>query len=239
MFAVSQTSGDMTAIEVIKGANSSTELVQKVARGEADLAAVWSGTKVKFDKEGPMHEEYGAKVLFIPLPTPLPNDLLVSSSKLTHGAKKQITDALGKMPERAIDKGDFLHWKPIHAAPPALDALASLKLLSAVRPAPVVVHVTAEPNAEEYLEDARHAVRLSGTELALFAPPFHTQPDVKWSLKRVHDGALVLLSQLQGHGLEGLAQRFQISFTSAPGDLTKRIVLLIHSRMHRLRYIWP
>jgi hypothetical protein len=34
------------------------------------------------------------------------------------------------------------------------------------------------------------------------------------------------------------AQQFQISFAGIP-DLTKRIGALIHSRMHRIRYLWP
>ena len=33
-------------------------------------------------------------------------------------------------------------------------------------------------------------------------------------------------------------QTFQVSFRS-PDDLTARIVSIIHSRMHRIRYVWP
>ncbi|HLG58291.1 MAG TPA: PhnD/SsuA/transferrin family substrate-binding protein [Vicinamibacterales bacterium] len=238
-FAATQVSGEMTAIEVTKNASSSTELVQKVARDEADLAAVWSGAKVKFEPGGDMYGDYHDKVLFIQLPTPLPNDLLVSSG-LDQRTRSQITAALERMPARGIDAGDFLQWRPIHTAPAALDALASLRILSAAPPAPVVVSITTKgAGAEPYLEDARQAVRLSGTELVLFVHGFHKQPDVRWTLERIHDGAIVLDSRIEGDNLDGLTQHFQLSFTSAPGDLTRRIVALIHSRMHRLRYIWP
>ena len=38
---------------------------------------------------------------------------------------------------------------------------------------------------------------------------------------------------------ERLKQEFHVSFTPTEGDLTTRIVSLIHSRMHRVRYVWP
>jgi hypothetical protein len=36
-----------------------------------------------------------------------------------------------------------------------------------------------------------------------------------------------------------LRQEFHLSFTQAEGDLARRIVSLIHARMHRMRYVWP
>jgi len=60
---------------------SSGDLVVQVADKRADLAAVWDGTIRKFDEttKDPIKVEIGTKVLFIPIPTAVPNDFLVAS----------------------------------------------------------------------------------------------------------------------------------------------------------------
>ncbi len=62
----------MTAIGTKVLPGSSSELVRRVARGQTDFAAVWDGTKAKFEPGGKEHE-LGEKVRFIQLPTLLPN----------------------------------------------------------------------------------------------------------------------------------------------------------------------
>ena len=57
-----------------------------------------------------------------------------------------------------------------------------------------------------------------------------------WTLGLIHDGAVDLKVAIAGSDVP--PQRFQISFTDL-SDLTKRIGGLIHSRMHRIRYVWP
>jgi hypothetical protein len=51
--------------------NSSSELVRAVKAGRADLAAVWDGTRSQFEAD--------PELLFIPIPTNVPNDFLVAS----------------------------------------------------------------------------------------------------------------------------------------------------------------
>ena len=73
-------------------------------------------------------------------------------------------------------------------------------------------------------------------------PKFHSAADVIWTVKWVHEGAIRLASEMQMSKpelTERLKQEFHVSFTPTEGDLTTRIVSLIHSRMHRVRYLWP
>ena len=68
-------------------------------------------------------------------------------------------------------------------------------------------------------------------------PKFHSAADVIWTVKWVHDGAIRLASEMQMSTpelSERLKQEFHVSFTPTEGDLTTRIVSLIHSRMHRV-----
>jgi hypothetical protein len=60
---------------------SSTELVNQVWRKDVELAAVWDGTKKKFDEDSkdPERVEVFRDVAFIPNPSSLPNDFLVAS----------------------------------------------------------------------------------------------------------------------------------------------------------------
>jgi ABC-type phosphate/phosphonate transport system substrate-binding protein len=224
--------------------NSSTKLVQLVARGEADLAAVWDGTKAKFEPGHPrnLHAEFGERVHFIKLPTPLPNDLLVCSASLDPEVKDRIRDAVRSMGPDEIGQGDFKTWEDIREATEARLALAGLRWLARERTAPVTVevrlHEDAEPDTRStaLLEATRQAVRLSGSEFILFDEDFHEHIDVQWTLEPIHDDAIVLRSAIPGSGL--LEQEFQLSFRDTEG-LTKRISALIHSRMHRIRYLWP
>jgi hypothetical protein len=63
---------------------------------------------------------------------------------------------------------------------------------------------------------------------------------VKWTIREIHDGALELAVAMNGgSGVEQFAQRIPISYVSAEGDLTTRIMELIHTRMNRVRYVWP
>jgi ABC-type phosphate/phosphonate transport system substrate-binding protein len=62
----------VTPIVVDRVASSSTsDLVREVKGGRADLAAVWDGTKRGFERD--------QELLFIPIPTDVPNDFLVAS----------------------------------------------------------------------------------------------------------------------------------------------------------------
>jgi hypothetical protein len=85
------------------------------------------------------------------------------------------------------------------------------------------------------VEAARHAVRLSGTEHVVFDEDFHVHIDVVWTLDEIHDGAARLTSSIPGTGIDD--QVFPISFRD-PQDLTRRIVNLAQTRLHRIRYVW-
>jgi ABC-type phosphate/phosphonate transport system substrate-binding protein len=235
IFATGQSDENLTAIHIEKVPGSSSSLVERVAEGSgADLAAVWDGTKTKF-KAGNEFKKYGSKLYFIPLPTPLPNDLIVCSRWLDSATKENISKKIRSMrDEEQINLGDFMWWEDIREASDAREALATLRREAAEHPAQVTVDIkTSDP---EYLKAAQQAVRLSGTEFVLYDSDFHKHVDVTWTLKLIHDEAILLTTDIKGSGLK--PQEFQISFTDTE-DLTKRIGAHIHSRMHRIRYIWP
>ena len=221
--------------------SSSSESVEKVAADQADLAAVWDGTKWKFQGNLAVH--------FVPFSLTLPNDLLVASMSLDEATKAAIRKAIAGSHEIAI--GDFKRWRSIDDSREALDALNALKRVAKMPPAPVVVSVNADQadQGEEVAgrllaaaDAARQAIRLAGTEFVLEDPKFHSAADVIWTVKWVHDGAIRLASEMQMSKpelTERLKQEFHVSFTPTEGDLTTRIVSLIHSRLHRVRYLWP
>ncbi len=225
--------GGLTAIEArYNTEGSSTDSVQAVARGEADLAAVWDGTKQKFAAS--------PDVWFIPLPDPLPNDLLVCTNRLNPDTKKAVTDAIAAMKKNAINIGigDFTSWTQIQDALDARQALANLRQLATAPPAPVVVDIDAP--SEELKDALRKAVRLSYPEFVLFDSDFHETWDMKWTLQVIHkDEAVELITEMNGTGVKDLTQRFPVSYLNVQGDLTTRIMALIHTRMHRVRYVWP
>ena len=53
--------------------SSSSDLVKAVARGDHDIAAVWTGTKASFEQVDSLVTRYGRQVHFVSLPDPLPN----------------------------------------------------------------------------------------------------------------------------------------------------------------------
>ncbi len=242
IFAMAAAAENLIAIDIEKlAAKSSSALVEEVAQGNADLAAVWDGTKTKYEKTPDLLEKFAGRVYFIQLPEVLPNDLLVASSWMEPALKEKIRGAIRGMKGNAanqINVGDFAWWDDIADASDAREALAGLRREAAAAPAPVPVRVeeAKDPVLQKYVQAARQAVRLSGTEFVLFDPDFHKHVDVIWTLKLVHDGAVDLTSDFRHSGIP--SQRFSISFTS-PEDLTVRIGALIHSRIHRIRYVWP
>ncbi len=230
-----------TAIHSKKYSDSSSDLIRAVAEGRFDLAAVWDGTKAKFETTDSLFERYGSKVYFIQLPTSLPNDLLVGSAAMDSAGRARLRQAVGAMDEDEIGEGDFMTWRDINDAPDARQALADLRWLARERPAPVTVDVRSASGEgaralDEYLEAGRQAVRLSGTEFVNYDDDFHAHRDYVWTLELIHDGAILLTSRIIGSDIDD--QGFQISFKDTE-DLTRRIGTLIHSRMHRIRYVWP
>ena len=210
-------------------------VIDAVATGVADFGAVWDADKTAYEQR--LDRSAGPPVLFIKLPESVPNDMLVASSAIGPDDRKRLSEALKNM--SPIDIGDFHTWTPMPDAHDALGALASLERAAAAPPAPVVVRIMSVGEGAEFVEQARQALRLAGTEFVLYDENFHNQYDVTWTLEKVHNGALALESEMAEPLLQGLSQRFQISYTDTEGDVATRIVSLIHSRMHRLRYLWP
>jgi ABC-type phosphate/phosphonate transport system substrate-binding protein len=219
---------------------SSSALVEQVANDRADLAAVWDGTKKKFE-----NTPIGARVHFIQLPEPIPNDLLVCARWLPKERVDQLRHAIRAMDRTGdgqINTGDFRWWDEFKDADEARQALAVLRRVAMQHPAPVTVVVRREvPGSEAqwidpYVEAAQQAIRLSGSEFVLYDPDAHAHKDVTWTVRTIHDGAVELTVKIEGSEL--MPQRFQLSFTDL-SDLTKRIGGLLHSRMHRIRYVWP
>ncbi|MHC4450064.1 MAG: PhnD/SsuA/transferrin family substrate-binding protein, partial [Planctomycetota bacterium] len=176
VFHMSEPTDSLHAIKVTQATDdSSSQLVHAVARGDADLAAVWDGTLERFKDVPP--EEGEDAVEFVQLPSPIPNDLLVCSRSAPQAFKDGVRRAIRAMDENEISVGDFLHWVDIREATEALGALAGLRWLAREQVAPVTVDVRAgrESNSGTaiMIEAARHAVRLSGTEFVLFHKEFH------------------------------------------------------------------
>jgi ABC-type phosphate/phosphonate transport system substrate-binding protein len=236
IFSMAAHKESVTAIHSTYVAGSSSELVKRVAAGAAFLAAVWDGTKNKFQGEPEEKALY-----FVQIPTVLPNDLLVCSSHLERKTRDRIVGAIKGMPGDAISIGDFKTWREFDFDAEAKEALAALRHSAEQRPAEVTVRIgTSQPSPDEKLlatlETIKHAVRLSGSELIPFEKDYHKRADVEWNIEPIHDGAIDLTSSIKDSNLPD--QNIEISFTDSE-DLTRRIGNFIHSRMHLIRYIWP
>jgi ABC-type phosphate/phosphonate transport system substrate-binding protein len=254
IFAMSQSlNPELIPIRVSKMASASSGvLVTEVANERADLAAVWDGTKDKYQHAPPDSERavISKKVLFIPIPTLLPNDFLVASG-LNVPTKEVIVEAMRGDPSADRDaehkppwSDDFKSWhawdsNDSQVPDDAREALARLRQRAHERAAPVVVRVEAKGKnvLPEYVDAAREAVRLSGTEFVLEDKDLHKSVDMTWTLESTHDRALKLTSTLDptfGRSDEV----FWISFVDR-NDLPKRIADLARSRLRRIRYVWP
>jgi ABC-type phosphate/phosphonate transport system substrate-binding protein len=229
-----------TAIHSQEYGSSSADLVRAVANGEFDIAAVWDGTRSRFEEVDSLRSRYGSRVWFIQLPTPVPNDLLVVSAAMDSATRGRIQAAIRAMAADEIAEGDFQTWRDINAAPDAREALANLRWLARERPSAVTVDVRRSEHgmdvADRLVDAARQAVRLSSTEFVNYDDDFHAHRDYVWTIEQVRDGTIALTSRIIGSDIED--QRFRISFRDDE-DLTRRIGTLIHSRMHRVRYVWP
>ena len=241
IFNMAESTEDHVAIHARQVGKSSSDLVKGVASGEFDFAAVYDGTKTRFENVDSLFQRYGSQVYFIKLLTAIPNDLLVASASMDSATSVRIREVVGSMRNNEIDVGDFLTWRDFNSALVARESLANLRWLARERPAPVTVDVTVSADGGnsvpgEYLEAARQAVRLSGTEFVNYDHDFHAHQDYVWTLIPIHDGAIQLRSRIIGSDIED--QEFQISFKDTE-DLTRRICSLIQSRIHRIRYVWP
>ncbi len=243
IFHMAEPTESLAAIDVAQiPENSSSALVRAVARGEADLAAVWSGTRTRFTAgdADPADLALGRRVVFVRLPSAIPNDLLVCSRSAPPELKERVRAAIRKMPANEITVGDFRTWLDIADAPEARNALAHLRWLAREQAAPVTVDVRSAGGdraaTPEMLSSAKYAVRLSGMEFVLYDEDFHEHIDYVWTIDRIHDGAARLRSSIPGTEIED--QVFPISFRDGQ-DLTERIVTLMQSRLHRIRYVWP
>lgn len=219
--------------EKAEGASDSTALVNLVKNGKADFAAVWDGTKRKFEND--------PELLFMKLPYTIPNDLLVYSKSGGRNFKEQIVDAIKLMKDEDINEGDFLKWIDFQQAAQARKALASLRWLAKVPPPLVTVKIRRDHQdkaiEEKHLEAAKQALRLSGTELIIFDEDYHKTFDTLWTLKMTHEDSIVITSEFVSAGIK---QEFPISFKKNDMlSLTTKIGHIISDRMHRIRYIWP
>jgi ABC-type phosphate/phosphonate transport system substrate-binding protein len=237
VFHMADSTESLAAIQVSRSdISSSSHLVRAVARGDADLAAVWDGTRARFADDSSVNRA----VAFARLPSAIPNDLLVCSRSAPAEFKESIRAAIRSMPAEEIAVGDFARWVDIGDASEARAALAHLRWLAREQVAPVTVDVRqgrgSQSGTTTMVEAAKHAVRLSGTELVVFDEDFHEHIDVEWTLDEIHDGAARLTSSIPGTDIDD--QVFPISFLD-PQDLTRRIVGLTQTRLHRIRYVWP
>lgn len=216
-------------------ARGSSDLVRMVKAGVADFAAVWDGTKSKFDRD--------PELVFLKLPTPLPNDLLVVSHSTDPILKEKLHQSIGDLKSDGINVGDFLTWINFNRTPKARRALAMLRWKARTKPKPVPIqirnaHQEGNPVDERDLEAAKQAIRLSGTEFVVFDEDFHKHFDVLWTIRKTHQNALEITSEFVDSGLT--PQVFHISFkTNDMESLVYRIGSEITGRMDRIRYVWP
>ena len=235
----SQTSDKLTSIKVIEAAKGKggSDSIKAVRERQVDLAAVWDGTK---------NDAQPGSLLFIPIEPVLPNDLLVVSAALPDEQIDSLRKAIHDMRcgEQGLFSGDFRCWHAFEDTQEAREALAGLRRLAVEPPAPATIRISlatgagAEGNA--YLEAARQAVRLAGTEFVLHDPDYHQWVDLDWKLRIIHDGAIELTSAANDiSGKKVKEQKIRISFADAKEELTRRIVDLIHTRLNRIRYVCP
>ncbi len=254
VYSMEEPRSELIRIESLQQGNSSTALVKNVAAGSNVFAAVWDGTKAKFEPGNELYDKYGSKVYFVKLNTKLPNDLLVSASSLGLEVRRAIAQAIEGMTADEFKQyaggrnlGDFRSWINIDAEGVKADqarqaklALDRLRKLTRERTRPVVVNIQADdskPVAVELVEAAKQAIKLSGTELAI-KDDTYTRSDIVWRLRQIHDEAILLTSEFKGH--QSATQTFQISYKQGDlNDFTKRVGNIIQSRLHRIRYIWP
>jgi ABC-type phosphate/phosphonate transport system substrate-binding protein len=127
----------------------------------------------------------------------------------------------------------------------AREALARLRQEARTQVMPVVVRVRGPKGFDEqsdtllatYVNAAKEAVRLSGTEFILEDPDLHRHPDMTWMLESTHDGAIKLTSMLDPAFKES-KEVFYVSFLGE-ADLPQRIADLVRTRLRRIRYVWP
>jgi ABC-type phosphate/phosphonate transport system substrate-binding protein len=232
--------GDFAPIHSTKvDVKSSSGLIPMVASGSADIAAIWDGTMKNYVAKP------GDDIVFIPLPYTVPNDLLVCSKRLNAEIKKSIRQAIVQPADfvkmahdmNKTDLGDVSWWVPMGRATDAEESLANLRHLAQVHTYEVTVKVAAGAGVSvDNLDAVNRGIRLSQTEFVPFDPSYHKHADYNWTLQSTHDGAISLTSEIDGFEVE--PQILPISFTDAE-DLSKRISQLIHSRLHRIRYVWP
>ena len=194
---------------------------RKVASGDADLAAVWDGTKQKVKDA-----RLDSQVYFIQLPDPIPNDLLVSSRWIDPADANQLREAIRSMNRTGageINTGDYRWWDEFKKADAARLALANLRRIAAEHPAPVTVQwsprrpARTRRNLHDYVE-ARSRRPAAGSEFSSMRRRVRSQ-GLTWTLSRF----MMAPVDLKCHrGLRSTPQQFQISFTDL-SDLTKRI----------------
>jgi len=186
-------------------------------------------------------------VQFVRLPDDLPCDLLVATRKVEGATKDAIIARLreqqphGETPGSDVDA--WVPWTNVEAEE-ARRALSDLRRQAGASTLPVVVDV--QPNQSspvdgDLLDAARQAIRLAGTELVDRSQYFdyYKKSDIRWELERIHDGAVRLTVRYENFRLDNaeVTQQFDVSFQAA-GDLTRRLVSLVHSRLHRIRPVW-
>jgi ABC-type phosphate/phosphonate transport system substrate-binding protein len=238
---------DISAIRVERLEDrSSSDLVVAVAEGSADVASVWDGTRAKFQRE-PGLAGLASRVWFIRLPNNLPDDLLVATRRarsVVEAIRGRLAAPVAEPFPETSDVNGWVLWTD-NAAEEARTALSELRRQAAASAQPVVVDVRAggeTPAKDEEVEAARQALRLAGTELvAKCESSDYRNVDVVWELGRIHDGAVRLLVRYDHFRYsptgQDVTQQFDISFKDPP-DLTRRVSLLVTTRMHRIRPLW-
>ncbi|HEU4886274.1 MAG TPA: PhnD/SsuA/transferrin family substrate-binding protein, partial [Thermoanaerobaculia bacterium] len=140
--------GTLNPITVVERSDKkSSELIRMVANREADIAAVWDGTKKSFESD-PKHAGLMANLRFIEIPTALPNDLLVCSKNLPLAQKEELRAAIRGMKGCSNGKpafggadSDFACWMDIGDAGEASKALVGLRREAIAPPASVTVRI--------------------------------------------------------------------------------------------------
>ena len=243
----------VTMITVERNASpSSSDLIRTVATqpgGKETFASVWTGPMSNFaEPTSKYYDEFGKHVRFVPLPDDLPCDLIVATRKVSQATRDAIDARLETLkpigPEApGSDVENWVPWASTEAEG-ARRALSDLRRQAGSSTIKVVVDVESKkssPVNSDLLDAARLAIRLSGTELVDKGQYFDyfKRSDIKWELEGIHEGAVRLTVLYENLFLDGkeVTQEFDVSFLK-PADLTRRLVSLIHSRLHRIRPVW-
>ena len=137
--------------------------------------------------------------------------------------------------------GDFRTWQNLTDAADARLALGDLRQAARATSARVPVDIRLRRTRGR--RDRRSSRRATGGGGCRKPSSWSStrittsSPTSSWTLEPIHDEAVVLHSSLAGYDTTSTNRRSSSAFATRD-DLTERVVSVIKSKLHRIRYVW-